>query len=328
MNISRPLMVLRPEGSIDSLVAALRRLNVSRRLNGRVIVEARAVGSPALERKLQSWQCHDEHLASAHQTAQRITERLMDFSMRIKIEVRSRMTADDVAQVANDHEADLVIISRALPEARFGVAVPPFEARVCRLSPSPVWCASNRPMNSGVAVAVDPDTSSDEMRSLNIKLVREASAIAATATGSPELHLIGAWSLFGIAPGWWRRRDPATTELIRRTSQDAQLELDRLAASVCPSDVRVRAHLVEGAPSVAVPTFVAKTGVSLLVVGNHQRRGASHALHANTVESVLKRTSSSVLSVLPDTTEDWSVRTTESRPSTDRIDQSSKNAVA
>lgn len=64
MKMTRPLLVLRPEGSTDSLVAALWRLNVSRRFNGRIIVEARAAGSPTLDRKLQSGNCHDEHAAS------------------------------------------------------------------------------------------------------------------------------------------------------------------------------------------------------------------------------------------------------------------------
>ncbi|MBL6707564.1 MAG: universal stress protein [Planctomycetaceae bacterium] len=325
MKSERPLLVLRPDGSIDSLVAALRRLNVSKRFNGRIIVEARAVGSPALERKLLSWDCHDEHVASAHQAAQRLTERLMEYSMRIGIEVRTRLTADEVSTAAKKHKADMVIISRSIPESRLSGIVPPFESRVCRLAPCPVWCASNRPVGPIVAVAVDPDASTDEERLHNARLVQHAARLALSATGSAELQLIGAWSIFGLTPSWWRRRDAATSELIRRTRQTAQKELHDLADRVYRSDLTVRTQLIEGAAPVAIQKALEETNSSLVVIGNRQRSGVQHALHANTVESVLKRASCSVLSVIQEELDEWSLINPEIKQPAER---SSVNAVA
>jgi nucleotide-binding universal stress UspA family protein len=328
MKTSRPLLILRPNGSTDSLVAALRRLDVSRRFNGRIIVEADAVGSPALNRKLRSWECKDEHVASAHRAAQWLRERLLDYSTRIGTEVRTRLTAGEVARAAIDHQADMVIVSRGLPRAGLAGLAVPFEAHVCRLAPCPVWCAGLRPLNSRVAVAVTPNTASDEIRNLNLQLVRQSAVLAASTTDEPELHLIAACKPFGLTGDWWRRRIPTSTDLIRNASQAAQEELAMLTAVAKRRGLRVQIHLVEGAAPAAILNLLGEIDPSLLVVGNRQRTGIRRALHVNTVEPVLKRASCSVLSVIAGQSEPWSLSTTDMRQAGERTERSFINAVA
>lgn len=328
MKSSRPLLVLRPDGSINSLVTAVRCLNVSRRFRGRIIVEAEAVGSPALERKLHTWNCHDEHVAAAHRTAQRLIEQLRDSSRKIAWEVRTRLTSDEVAQVAREHRADVVLISRVLSKSRLAGLVPPFEARVCRLAPCPVWCAGLRPLRSRVAVAVAPNATTEEARILNRQLVRQAAALATAAPGEPELHLIGAWNLFGLTPDWWRRSDPATAELIRRSGEAARKELASLASGVEQTGLSVHLHAVEGAAPVAISRILGEVDPSLLVIGNRQRTGVHHALHVNTVEPVLKRATCSVFSLVAGEPERSNLTPTETRRTADRTDWSNVNSVA
>lgn len=328
MKTSRPLLVLRPDCPIDTLVAALSRTRVSRRFSGRVVVEAEATGSPVLERKLDSWNCHDQRVASAHRTAQQLRERLLEYSRSIDCEVRTRLTADEVAQVARDHQADTVLISRTLPKSRLAGLVAPFEARVCRLAPCPVWCAGVRPLSSRVAVAVDPNATTEEVRMLNVQLLRQAAALARSAGREPELHLIGAWDLFGLTPDWWRRSDPATTELIRRSSEAARKELAALASTIRRTDLAMHIHAVEGAAPVAISKVLGEVDPSLLVIGNNQRTGVRHAFHVNTVESVLKQATCSVFSVVTSESEQWNVTPTDVRQTGDRAEQSNVNAVA
>jgi len=328
MKSSRPLLVLRPDGSINSLVTAIRCLNASWRFKGRIIVETEGVSSPAVERKLHTWNDHDEHVPSAHRTAHRLIEQLRDYSRTITCEVRTRLTSDDIAQVAREHRADVVLISRVLSKSRLAGLVPPFEARVCRLAPCPVWCTGLRPLRSRVAVAVAPNATTEAARMLNGQLVRQAAALATAMDGDPELHLIGAWNLFGLTLDWWRRSDPATAEPIRRSGEAARKELATLASVVRRTGLSVHLHAVKGTAPVAISRVLREADPSLLVIGNRQRTGVHHALHVNTVEPVLKRATCSVLSLITSEPEPLNLTPSEIRRTADRTDWSHVNSVA
>ncbi|NQV23572.1 MAG: universal stress protein [Rhodopirellula sp.] len=328
MKTKRPLLVLRPDGTIDALCAALRRLTVDRRVNGRVIIESLAGGNLALERKLDSWNCHDEPMASAHRAAQRLAERLMDYTLRIGIEIRTRLTPDDVAQAAQEHCADLVLVSRSVPKTRFSGLVPSVESRLCRLVRAPVWCAGNRPLSERIAVAIDPDATSAEAKAFNVQLVMEAVRLAQQERSPAEIHIIGAWRLFGIAPGWWRRRDRATAEQVARTRRNTEQQLDDLSTLAGRSGGKAKLHVKEGASAVAISRVVQKVDPSILVIGNRQRSGVSRVLHPNTAEAVLKRVSCSVFVVLRSEPDEQSTLPSDSRQSVDHVERPGVNAVA
>lgn len=328
MKTKRPLLVLRHDGAIDSLCAALRRLTVERRVNGRVIIESLSGGSLSMERKLDSWNCHDEFMASAQRAAQRLAERLMDYSLRIGIEIRSRLTADDVAQVAKEHSSDLVLVSRSVPKTRFSRLLPSVESRLPRLVPAPVWCVGIRPVNERIAVAIDPDATSAEATAFNVQLVREAIRLAQQERSRAEIHIIGASRPFGIAPVWWRRRNHATAEQVASTSRTAEQPFDDLLALAGGSGCKVRLHLEAGAPAIVVSEVVQKVDPSILVIGNRQRSGVSRVLRRNTAETVLKRVSCSVFVVLPSEPDEQSILPSDLRLLADHLERPGVNAVA
>jgi universal stress protein E len=328
MKTKRPLLVLRPDGSIDSLCAALRRLTVDRRVRGHVLIESLSGGSLTLEHKLDSWNFHDEPMTSAHHAAQRLAERLMDYSLRIGIEIRTRLTADDVAQVAKKHSADLVLVSRSVPKTRFSRLLPSVESRLSRLVPAPVWCVGIRPVNERIAVAIDPEATSAEATAFNVQLVREAIRLAQQERSRAEIHLIGASRRFGIGPVWWRRLNHATAEYVASNSRSAEQTLEDLFKLAGTSCCKVKLHVQQETPAVAISQVVQKVDPSILVIGNRQRSGVSRALHRNTAEAVLERVSCSVFVVLPSEPDEQTIPPSDLRQPVDHLVRPGVKAVA
>ena len=299
MKTSRPLIVVRTDEAAGPVCRVVEDMARNHWFDGKLIVEAREFGSEVVDRKLNSWDFQDGHAESANHLAWKLAERLLsESSLRVGIEVRTRLTASQVAIAAAEHNADSVFITRDAPATGWRSLGTPFESQVCRTVNAPVWCVDSK-INSGpVVVAVNPEPSADDGIAFNRQLVRDAVALATSRVDRPDVHLVAAWSLSGIAPSEWRRGDVATSGLIMRVKTDCHLYLTELAAMVEEAGLNARLHSVEGLPAVAITRTVKEIQPSVLLIGNRRRSGVQHALRPNVAEAVLKRVSCSLLSVV------------------------------
>lgn len=325
MDTARTLLVHRPGGSVDLIVAALRRLAVTGRFDGRIMIEATLGGHRPVDLKLDLWNCHNDHEAAVHQVARRLSESLLDYTIRIPIDVRERLTPDDVARAARDLRADLMLISRSVPRTRLAGLMTPFEARVCRLASCPVWCVGQRPLGPCIAVAVDLEASSIEKKALNAQLMQRALRLAMSHGDPAVLHVLGARPNSRFSMNRWYHGNSDSTELLVRMSDTVKWQLDSLGRR---SRLTLKTHLEDGAPAVVVSRLLETVSPSNPVIGNKQRTGMHQTLHASTVERVLKSASCSVIGVIPCGRQTLNWLSTDTRQSADRVESPGVNAVA
>jgi nucleotide-binding universal stress UspA family protein len=114
-----------------------------------------------------------------------------------------------------------------------------------------------------------------------------------------ELTLVHAWAAFGA--GVLRSRVPEHefveyVDAARRTAEDVMqasttTHADRLDG--------VSVQLIEGEPERAIPHFIDRNGIDLVVMGTVARSGIRGLVMGNTAERVLQRLRGSVLAVKP-----------------------------
>ncbi len=81
-------------------------------------------------------------------------------------------------------------------------------------------------------------------------------------------------------------------------AEQAQIELDKLAAAIAVKGHTVRTHLSKDPPAaLAILDTARDTNASLVVIANHGRRGAARVLLGSVTEEVLRRSKVPVLTV-------------------------------
>ena len=117
--------------------------------------------------------------------------------------------------------------------------------------------------------------------------VLQSAADLASTTPDAELHLVHA---FGPAVRADQLRwFPALSDLTTIEDSDAAGDaLDRIAASIPLPDIRVCAHVHEGSATTVIAQLAEDIGADLVVIGNHDRVGASRSFFGWVAEKLVR----------------------------------------
>ena len=169
-----------------------------------------------------------------------------------------------------------------------------------RKCPCPVWVMkpTRRKRYARIVAAVDPDSSDEERKLLNIKIMDLATSLAEMEKS--ELHIVHAWTVFGEE--LLRKRIPKheLDEWVGGERNRLEGLIGELLQRYSLQDLGHQIHLVKGRAGTVIPAVAEHVSADLLVMGTVCRTGVSGLFMGNTAEQVLQQVECSVLTVKPD----------------------------
>ncbi len=195
---------------------------------------------------------------------------------------------------------DLVMVN---PDpARRRLAGSSMAMHLLRKCPVPVWVESGVDgLESDVAVAVGPFSSSEDHARMNANLVQLGGSLAAIRGGG--LHVIHAWRFEGESLLRRGRMRPPADEIdmmVAETYRRSEVALKNLLDEAPDFGVPVTVHLEKGEPGAVVPAILDEYRPGVIVMGTLARAGLQGVFMGNTAERVLGNTVASVLAVKPE----------------------------
>lgn len=182
-----------------------------------------------------------------------------------------------------------------------------FEAidmELLRKCPCAVWLCrpdQEKRKHPRIAVAIDPESPTPAGEALALRLLELSSSLAERLEA--ELNVISCWDYEFERPlrasVWYRIPEAELQRAMGHSRSRLRASLDDLVrrAGLAP-DVPV--HHPHGQPENAIPTFVERNGVDILVMGTVARTGVPGFLIGNTAENVLQKVSCSLLALKPE----------------------------
>ncbi|WP_394126317.1 universal stress protein [Vibrio hepatarius] len=170
-----------------------------------------------------------------------------------------------------------------------------------RKCPCPVWL--NRPsekpsIKQRVAVAVNPNATTDEERALSIDLLQLSRSIADDCDS--QLHIISCWEYvlesYLKDNVWFKASDEELESHITQAKKQHKEALQALIdASGISGDITL--HRLHGTPDDEIPTCVDKIKVDVLVMGTLARTGIQGVMIGNTAENIVQNVSCSLVAL-------------------------------
>jgi nucleotide-binding universal stress UspA family protein len=193
--------------------------------------------------------------------------------------------------VVRSHDRDL-----AEPPRQYGAV----DMELTRLCPCPVWLIGRRHGAHApwrVAAAINPNPDDPTEQQLNETVLEWA--LMLKNTSGADITLLHAWTAFGASVLRSHVPEHEFVEYIeaaRRTAEDAMQAFTKTHADRLHG---VGVQLVQGDPDRAIPHFIERHGIDLVVMGTVARSGIRGLVMGNTAERVLQRLRGSVLAVKP-----------------------------
>jgi nucleotide-binding universal stress UspA family protein len=198
-----------------------------------------------------------------------------------------------------------LVIKEAEPKAS-GKGFMAMDMELLRKSPCPVWLT--RPINRHrnemkVAVAIDPESMAPEGHDLSVRLLQLANSLAASCSGA--LDIVSCWRfeheeyLRGSTTGWIRISKKELDELVAKRQSEHRATLDALIHESAITGGEYRIQHIKGLPEQAIPDFVEKNGIDILMMGTVARTGIYSFVIGNTAENILQKLSCSLLALKP-----------------------------
>lgn len=194
-----------------------------------------------------------------------------------------------------------------IKEAEFNERGKGFKAldmTLLRKCPCPVWLARaiSTPREAiQVAVAINPESRSEEEQALSLRLLELAHALAATCSG--ELNIISCWDYVFESFLRHNGRAEVPEEEIFRAVLEAQAKhryaLQYLIDQAGLPIKRYHIHHLRGAAETLIPHFVELKQVDILVMGSVARTGITGFLIGNTAENIAEELGCSLLALKP-----------------------------
>lgn len=196
--------------------------------------------------------------------------------------------------------ADLVVRSRARDLSQGTGPYGPVDRILIRECPVPVLLAGagGMPSQARVLGAVAPEQGRPQVAALNRRIIDHTLLMSAVTQGTPTV--LQAWTPFAE----WRLRSHGAGDALacyldqHRSGTVAAVAEAVHAAGVSSESVQIA--VPHGVVGEALPAYVVRHGVDLLVVGVPRRRGLSRLIRGHTADRVLSRLLCSVLAVPPD----------------------------
>lgn len=168
-----------------------------------------------------------------------------------------------------------------------------------RKCPSAVWVVkpSRRRKLRNVFAAVDPDPNNSTRDTLNLEILKRASAIA--QNNGANLHVIHAWNALG-GESIRSRRWMTKAEIRLYVEQVADTHRGRVNELLKKqNEPPAIVHMLQGHPGKVIPETIRDQHGDLLVMGTVCRTGIPGFFIGNTAETILNQVDCSVLTVKP-----------------------------
>ncbi|EEX94156.1 universal stress protein family 1 [Vibrio orientalis CIP 102891 = ATCC 33934] len=170
-----------------------------------------------------------------------------------------------------------------------------------RKCPCAVWL--NRPsdkpsIKQRVAVAVNPNATSDEERALSIDLLKLSRSIADNCDS--QLHIISCWEYvlesYLTDNVWFKASEQ---ELESHISQAKKQHSEALQALVDAAEIGgdITLHRLHGTADDEIPTCVEEINVDVLVMGTLARTGIQGVMIGNTAENIVQNVDCSLVAL-------------------------------
>lgn len=197
----------------------------------------------------------------------------------------------------NHHKLVVTTFRRQRLSARMGC---PCITGLCRYAPCTVWTVRNRLKRpfQRLLVALGGKEGKIRYEGLNAKVLKTAAAIA--EHGNSELHIVHVLPRNG---GEALGGKPVNRDLVAyygELSQEIEAGCNALLGDTGQSLTRNYIHLLTGSPTAAIPEFVQKKSIDLIVMGTHARTGLSGLVVGNTAEKIMGRVKCDVLVSKPE----------------------------
>lgn len=227
-----------------------------------------------------------------------------DYLPDIHSQLLKGVTAIEVIRAVLLNGYDLVIKATEPTEAP-GESLGPFDKKLLRKCPCPVWLVrdGNAPRYERIMVAIDYRPDSPDNDALNRQLLEMAASLASME--GARLHVVHAWRLQGEDTLRSSRTGLTAVEvddLVRSERAAHQAWLADVVARDCPvleGAHEPERHLVEGAARAAVPKLATTLDAQLVVMGTVGRTGIPGYFIGNTAEAILERIDCAIMAVKP-----------------------------
>lgn len=172
--------------------------------------------------------------------------------------------------------------------------------RLLRKCPCPVLLvkADAHPPVRRIVAAVDPNPGDAPQNVLNRKVLDTAAAFPREA-GEP-VTAVHAWTMYGEAMYASRHSAQELEARFVEAEERISAALRELLEEAADENGPLAAQLVHGDPEEAIPMFLSKEEIDLLVIGTMARAGVAGLIVGNTAENILDNVSCSVLALKPD----------------------------
>lgn len=262
---------------------------------------------PELPSKLESYRSDFEKAAlrEASERLDAVCEELGVNREDLAIEVAvmtDRRPAIALVQRVLRQEHDLLVKNAEVGEG--GRRLRAIDMTLLRKCPCPVWLW--RPITRHrneirVAVAIDPENTEDEARALSNHLLTLARSIADDGDGN--LAIVSCWD--GGMEDFLRNSFLAgmpDEETINETVTEARdAHRSGLESLVTESGItgNREIHQLKGRPEEAIPAYVEKAGIDIMVMGTVARVGIAGLVIGNTAENILQQLTCTLVAVKP-----------------------------
>lgn len=231
----------------------------------------------------------------AKKTLEDIAAGLRSTGSEVTTVVRFGEAWEELSREASSGKHDLVLVGTHVRSAVARMLFGSTSRKLMRACPVPVWVAKPGEIREVREIAVATDFSEAAFAAVQ-------AAVGVAQALQAKLFVIHALEF--PFESYMRTAGVSEDEMKKARTQLYAEARERLEAEMMRTDARaltygVKLEIVEGTPDTAVPEFVTKNEVDLLVMGTVGRSGLTGVLLGNTAERMLAHLHSSLLAIKP-----------------------------
>ncbi|WP_133130778.1 universal stress protein [Legionella yabuuchiae] len=248
---------------------------------------------------------YEQSIIEGMEQAIKSTQSLLNISektLNIHVELEYGSAPDvRIIQYVLRHSHDLLIKQAETSPNQRGFKA--LDMELLRKCPCPVFMvrsAKHTDKEIRIAVAIDPKDKEHVDRELSLDLLKYASSLTHYYSG--QLNIVSCWFFLleeYLRDGIWIK--VSESELDKMVLDEKHEHGRALQAIIKDSNIQeqYQIHLQKGLPEEAIPSFVERHEIDILVMGTLARTGISGFIIGNTAENILQKINCSLLALKP-----------------------------
>lgn len=232
---------------------------------------------------------------NAAEALQKLAARIKDTGIDVRTVIRIGRSWEELTREAIEGGHDCVVVGTRERGRAHRVLFGSTAQKLIRFCPCPVWIVKPAEMREIREVLVASDLSENAQTA-----VRTAVSVA----GTLNAKLFVVHSLEFPFETYLRTAGVSEEEVVKYRESLHKEANEKLQAQIAATDARtltqgVQVHVLEGTPDDAIPDFVDKNEVDVVVIGTQGRSGIAGVLLGNTAERLLPHLHASLVAVKP-----------------------------